>query len=274
MAQYTLAIPSCFATDIRSVFTDTLFASMVLSVKNEHGGLHHEFPTQTASLGDYEPRSLVLVNMSYQNVEVPDPTTEFPDGGSIEWGFVLANAGHADEAVLAALNNAASKISGSLVSTGEPVSMAIGAGILAGQVLLQLLNANCDGVVAMLGLKLTAAELAQMTSDPQNLRHQLPCPGLDSPAGCGGNSNYTINYVIAKSQLVTVPNVIGMSPADARELIQQAGLDFSSSTSQIGPRNQPPEVDGQDPPAGSQVLQGSSVSVTIIAPVPPGHIEQ
>ncbi len=273
MAQYVLGIPTCFATEIRSVRTDTLFASMGLRVLNEHGSLHRDWPTQTASLGDHLPHSVIDVNMSYQNVDVPDPTPEFPDGGSIAWSFVLVNSGTGDVAALGnALNKLSSGIVGAvLVSGGLSItSIPIVAGLVAAQELVQILTASCDGVVGVLGLNLTAAQLAQMTSDPQNLVHQVICPGTDSPAGCGGNSNYTINYAIA-TKLATVPNVFGKSPEVARGLIEQAGLGVSVNASPSGFPGQPPRVQGQDPPAGSQVLPGTFVELLVVVPVPPGR---
>jgi len=80
MAQYILGVPNCSIRAIRSVFSDTLVASMGLRVMNAQGALHHEWPPQSVNLGDYGAGTLVDTNLSYQGVDVPDPTSQLPDG--------------------------------------------------------------------------------------------------------------------------------------------------------------------------------------------------
>jgi hypothetical protein len=96
MAQYNLGIPSFRIHQIRSLLKDTLAASMSLRVFNAQGALHHDWPTQSVNLGDYGPTTTVQTSLLYQNVDVPDPTSDLLDGGSISWSFILVNAGHTD----------------------------------------------------------------------------------------------------------------------------------------------------------------------------------
>jgi hypothetical protein len=273
MAQYNLGIPSFRIHQIRSLHRDTLAAAMSLRVFNAQGALHHDWPTQTVNLGDYGPATTVQTNLLYQGVDVPDPTSNLPDGGSISWSFILVNAGHADYSVLVgALNNAANAVVGALVSSGNILAELAAGGIIGAQALLQLLTVSCDGPVAALGLVLTAKELAQMTADPKNFLYTVNCPGTNSPVGCGANSNYDVSYeVIATSSLVTVPDLIGKSPQVAKAFAQQAGFSLTTVSSYTGPRNQIPVVDDQFPAPGSQVPPGSSIEAVVIYPSRHGH---
>jgi hypothetical protein len=279
MAQYTLAVPHCRINQIRSAFSDTLFASVGLRVMNAQGGLHHDWPPQSVSLGDHEAGGVVNTNLFYSDVDVPDPTPESPDGGAIYWTFLLTNAGHQDSSVIVdALNNAANDIAGGLAGkaldpgkVGSLPFLGLAAAVIGLQALLQLLTADCDGMVASLGVAATAAELAQMTSDPANTLHQHNCPGTDSPAGCGDNSNYDVAYSITNRSLVAVPDLIGESPEAAESLTQQAGLFLSVVSSQTGGPNEAPHVDGQNPDPGAQVPPGTWIEAFVVTPVPPGH---
>jgi len=273
MAQYNLGVPSFRIHQIRSLLKDTLAASMSLRVFNAQGALHHDWPTQSVNLGDYGSTTTVQTSLLYQNVDVPDPTSDLPDGGSISWSFVLVNAGHADYSVLVgALNNAANAVAGALVSSGNILAELAAGGIIGTQALVQLLTADCDGPVAAFGLVITAKELAQMTADPQNYLYQVDCPGTNSPVGCGSNSNYSVYYsMINTNSLVTVPDLIGKSPQVAKASAQQAGFSLTTVSSYTGPRNQIPVVDDQIPGPGSRVPPGGSIEAVVIYPDPHGN---
>jgi hypothetical protein len=274
MAQYNLGIPSFRIHQIRSLLKDTLGGSMSLRVFNAQGAVHHDWPTQSVNLGDYGPTTTVQTNLLYQNVDVPDPTPDSPDGGSIAWSFVLVNAGHVDYSVLVSgLNNAANGIVGALVSSGNVLAELGALGIIGVQALVQLLTANCDGPVAALGFVFTAKELAQMTADPANWLNDMNFPGITSPQGCGSNSNYTVYYsMINTNSLVTVPDLIGKSPQAAKALAQQAGFPLGTVSSRTGPHNQIPVVEDQTPGPGSQVPPGSSIEATVIYPDPNANV--
>jgi hypothetical protein len=273
MSQYNIGVSHFQINKIRSLFSDTLVASVGLRVMNAEGGLHQDFPAQSENFGDHGSGDLVNTNLFYTNVDVPDPTSQSPDGGAIFWNFLLANAGHVDLSVIVnALNNTANAVAGALIGSGNILG---GLGVIGGQALLQVLTADCDGVVAALALGFTAAELAQMTADPNNTQHEMPFPGTDSPTGCGSNSNYDVTYSIVHPSivvpLVTVPDLIGESPEGAAALVQQAGLLLSTVSSQTGGPNEAPHVDSQDPAPGSQVPGGTLITAFVIDPVPPGH---
>ena len=71
--------------------------------------------------------------MFYSQVDVPDPTPEQTNGGTIcTWSFVLVNSAQAGTAILAnALENAASAVVGAFHNTISIVAE-VAAGTLAG----------------------------------------------------------------------------------------------------------------------------------------------
>jgi PASTA domain len=146
-------------------------------------------------------------------------------------------------------------------------------GVLGAQALLQLPSANCDGAVAALAAAVTAAELTGTTVDPSSWLHEVNCPGTDSSAGCGGNSNYDVSYVIANLSLTTVPDLLGKSPQAAETLARQAGLFLSTISSQTGSPKVTPHVEDQAPQPGSQVPPASWIDANIVLPVPHGRPE-
>ena len=91
MAAYTLTVPYCYIHEVRSPISDTLVASMGLRVMNAQGGLHKDYPPKSNELGDHRHHNTVAIDLSYFDVDVPDPTPESPDGGAIYWTLVLTN---------------------------------------------------------------------------------------------------------------------------------------------------------------------------------------
>ncbi len=271
MAMYHLAVPYCYIGEIRSPRNDTLVASMGLRVMNAQGALHMDYPTQSKNLGDHRHHTTVAIDLSYSDVDVPDPTPELPDGGAIYWTLVLTNsaapgaATDAEKIVVGLLQALADKQidpAKSLTALIENIGL-IGLGNLLGL----LTPGRCDGIVGALNLNLTARELAQMTPDPVKVN----CPGTDSPIGCGSNSNYDLYYVTAPPPpppvLVTVPNLLKQSPGRARQLAEEAGLLLRTSEEKILPRGSSSRVDSQDPAPGTQVEQGTTVTAVIALPV-------
>ncbi len=211
MTIYSLNIPSFYIAQIRSAHKDTLFASTGLRVMNATGGLHKDWGSHGSSLGDYGANQNVILNIPWNNVEVPEPTPDNPDGGSIIWTFLLVNQGHADitaAGFVAVINKAADAFAGALAGNvlggkGADITIASFAGlteILAVQELVNLMTANCDGTVAVGDVEFTAAQLAGMVPLPGQLwTSDQDNPGTNSPAGCGRNSDYRVWYHIQKT---------------------------------------------------------------------------
>jgi PASTA domain len=282
MAIYTFGVPYCIIHEIRSLRTDTLIASTSLQVMNAQGALHQDYgTTPTADLGDFSSGSMVNTNLFWSNIDVPDPTPDLPDGGAAYWSFVLTNSGDAKtnpSVITTAINNVAAGVIGALVQAGQSLGSSgdfmeeIAAGAVAGALaLLQLLTANCDGVVAAFGLAFTAAELAVMTQNPANWPQVMNFQGTNTPSGCGKNSNYDAHYVIANVSSVTVPNLIDKSPAVAKALATAAGLVYSEADQKTGPPGSAPVVIGQTPPANTVVTPGSSLEAAVQLATPKGH---
>jgi hypothetical protein len=59
---------------------------------NAQGALHKDYPTQSKNLGDHRHHTTTAIDLSYLDVDVPDPTPELPDGGAIYWTLVLTNS--------------------------------------------------------------------------------------------------------------------------------------------------------------------------------------
>jgi hypothetical protein len=274
MGLYQFAVPYCYIREIRSPLNDTLVASMGLRVMNAQGGLHMDYPPQTKRLGDQKHHRTVAIDLSYSDVDVPDPTPELPDGGAVSWTLLLTNsassnaATDAEKIVIGLVNALASKL------MQPPTSLSAlleDIGLIGLQSVLSILTPGaCDGVVGALNLNLTARQLAQMTSDPIKVN----CPGTNSPVGCGSNSNYDLYYVVAPPPpppvLVTVPNVVNQSPDRARQLCEEAGLVLTTTEERRLPRGSSPRVESQEPAAGTQVQQGTRVSAIVALPVERG----
>lgn len=206
MAIYTFGVPSFYINQIRSAHSDTLSASAALKVMNANGGLHQDWGSRAVTLGDHHAGDNVFLEMIWQDVDVPDPTPENPDGGAVYWTFLLVNKGDATSGWLDVLNKAADAFAGALADkvvtaaslAGGLGSLAALAGILGLQELINLFTANCDGVVASSqGFAFTARQLAELVANP-NLAWSTTQdnPGTDSSVGCGANSDYHVNYLI------------------------------------------------------------------------------
>jgi hypothetical protein len=230
-----------------------------------------DYPTQSKKLGDHKHHTTVGVDLSYFDVDVPDPTPTSPDGGSIYWTLVLTNSADsgavadAEKIVIGLLKALADKAIDAPRSIGDLLK---DIGLIGLQAVLDVLTpGRCDGVVGTLALNFTALQLAQKTADPVKVN----CPGTDSPIGCGSNSNYDLYYVIAPPPpppvFVAVPNLLRQSPAHARQLTEEAGLLLSTTEERILPRGSSPRVDSQNPGPGTQVAQGTTVNAHIALPI-------
>jgi hypothetical protein len=221
MAIYNLEVPYFIVRNPRSggLFhdEDTLFASTGLVVNNAQGGLHHDWGAQTMALGDRGKGSIVATGLRWAGVDVPDPTSENPDGGSIHWTFLLINAGQTDIGFIPALNNLSEAFAGALASNtingqaaGDAGTDVLGflanANLAFVPPLLNLLVANCDGDVVnkKAPMQFTAKDLANMTAANGFWETRENNPGTNSPAGCGSNSNYDVAYGIS-SQGAALP---------------------------------------------------------------------
>jgi serine/threonine-protein kinase len=76
--------------------------------------------------------------------------------------------------------------------------------------------------------------------------------------------NTAVNLVISNGPCATVPNVIGQTASSAQNNISGAGLVANTNFDSGCANNaQPGNVDGQDPQAGAQVNNGSTVNISV-----------
>ncbi len=259
----------------RSRSADTDYATLGIAVVDAQGTQVAMHGPITKTLGDLGGGSTAAVNLGFQDMDVPD-------GGSLAVAAMVINKGSWDgtmplEEALNIVGGAVvgAVVSGSLVgvaATGgaaTPIAVWQAALITAGVVGVlegvKLLFADCDGWVAGSGFTLGRTALDQET---QNGIFSWPVeyPGTDSPAGCGANSDYVAHYWVGKQeQILTVPRVTGMSPADARRVVEQAGLFFQIGSAEAA-RVEAPEVMMQSPVPGTAVPRGSAVTVVVADP--------
>jgi hypothetical protein len=235
------------------------------------GGFHNSVSSPTVQLGDHGKESTVSTPLLFENVDVPDPTADAPDGGSISWAFLLLNKGHQDSiflnAVIDTVNDLAKELAKNKIKDDIPLQVLADLVLDTLKFLLNLLRANCDGPVASLTKTFSAAQLAQMTSNPSGFDDGVLCPGIDSPAGCGSNSKYTVYFDINNTNsLITVPDLIDESPGEAGTRARQAGFGFHTVSAFTGPRGEPPRVDEQIPGPGSRVPPGSEIEAIVVFP--------
>jgi hypothetical protein len=264
MSKYSFYIPEFQIAQVRSQHTDTLWASTALKVLNANGSLHQDYGSESKSLGDRKAGGGVKLDLSWSNIDVPDPTPENPDGGSINWSFLLVNAGHTDLEVVQKMGDAAASIAGDLAkdALSLPISPAkvleaVGAGLLFGvSKLLEGMTANCDGIVGTGAFQKTARELVQMTGPAKLWYTTDDNPGTDSPHGCGAtNSDYKITYQIMAGTRIVQLFYRGNYQGNANSLLSR-WRNFDGSWSDEQPLGAP--LNGNPIPAmipGTNILQ-------------------
>ena len=123
-------------------------------------------------------------------------------GVKVSFSYQVVNAGHSDpSAIQKGLSDAADSIAKKLWDKGLAGDLwsAAGAGAieLVTKILLPAFTANCDGLVVLDQISRTGAQLLTKTKVGwSEARHY---PGTDSSTGCGGNSDYTVDFNIYRS---------------------------------------------------------------------------
>lgn len=209
---YKVSVPRIHIESIRSAHKDTLLATMSIRVMNANGSLHQDYPAQTISLGDHGAKEELYPKFNFPIVDVPAPTSTIPDGGSIYMVFLLSNAGHVQSGYIDVLNKAADAFTGAIagkivdgVNLGNIVGLAATLGI---QEVVNLLTADCDGMVASDSFAWTSRNVYGKTFPPGKTWEIVNgYPGTNSPAGCGSNSKYDVAY-----DVVRVPDPPGKLP--------------------------------------------------------------
>ena len=149
---------------------------------------------------------------------------------------------------------------GSSVAQGSPVNLVISSGP-------QIVTVpNVEGLTdaattAIAGAKLTVGTVTQQSSNTVaagNVISQDPASGSSAAQGS------PVNLVISSGpQMVTVPNVEGLTQAAATAAITGAKLTVGAVTQQTSDTVATGKVISQDPASGSSVAQGSPMNLVI-----------
>jgi len=144
--------------------------------------------------------------------------------------------------------------SGSSVAEGSQVQLLISSGPQMVAVPNVEGSTQAAGTTAITEAKLKVGTVAQQTSNsvaPGSVISQDPASGSSLAEGS------PVNLVISSGpQMVTVPNLQGLTQAAATEAIARAKLAMGTVTA-TG------KIVSQDPPSGSSVTQGSQVNLVI-----------
>jgi serine/threonine-protein kinase len=146
---------------------------------------------------------------------------------------------------------------GATLSRGSTMSLVVSLGkpILAVPNLLGLRSAGAERLLTTLHLKGVKKVVPAGSKAPDVVLTQNPAPGVR--VAKGAQVFYTVS---AGPKLVTIPNVVGLSQAQAQAKLQAKGLTavFVKVVSAVAP-----VVLSQSPPARSQVPKGTRVRLRI-----------
>jgi beta-lactam-binding protein with PASTA domain len=151
--------------------------------------------------------------------------------------------------------------SGSSVAPGSQVNLVIS----SGPQMVTVPNVEglpqAAGTTAITGAKLTVGTVTQQTSDTVSAGNVI---SQDPPSGSSVAPGSPVNLVISSGpQMVTVPNVEGLTPDAATTAITGAKLTMGTVTQQTSDTVAAGKVVSQDPASGSSVVQGSPVNLVI-----------
>ena len=200
-ATYSFQFDSYHIFTTRSLNDDTNFLSVSIAVNGRVP------ENQTRSMGDND-NGPHPVSLHLKPILVDSPNTK------VVYNYAIVNAGHGNgseiikklQTTLEELANLGSAWAGTTTGAaiggtfGGPIGAAVGAfaGFIAGGA-LQIIFANCDGPVAVQQVVFTGQDLWRLTQGSGNkLVQNVNHPGIDSPWGCGSNSNYTVNWSVTR----------------------------------------------------------------------------
>jgi hypothetical protein len=174
------------------------------------------------------------------------------------------NAGSASSAeVQTALDNTGTAWANGQGPTPPQLASALGVDLAWFNTQLKgILRSQCDGMVAAEQSRFLYGDLLRLIPNT-TYAHQTAQAGTHSPSGCGNNSQYTVNWHMAKA--AQVPDVVGMAtdtpgshPAHqyAVATLQKAGFNAAWEQRTTGPL-----VVRQNPPGDLFVVPGSAVTL-------------
>jgi beta-lactam-binding protein with PASTA domain len=227
------------------------------------GNVISQDPASANSVAQGSPVNLVI-SSGPQMVTVPnvggltqDPATTAITAAKLMVGTVTQQSSNTMAAGKVISQDPAN---GSSVAQGSPVNLVISSG-------LQIVTVpNVEGLTdsataAIAGAKLTVGAVTQQSSNTVaagNVISQDPASGSSTAQGS------PVNLVISSGpQMVTVPNVEGLTQDAATAAITAAKLTVGTVTQQISDAVATGKIISQDPASGNSVAQGSPVNLVI-----------
>jgi hypothetical protein len=207
--------------------TDTVKIAIGLKVGD------YQYPALYRNMGDLGSTGYeYLVDLAFQNVSIDDLNTP------VTFSFVMMNSGHKDESKIEDLmkqgaNYLVDQAKNLIPATGFWGLVATGASELAKWLVDELVPiafADCDGLVASDVYTFRSGDLLQLTHS-QPWHGGRSYPGLNSPSGCGGNSNYSVNCAISMtSRNVVFGGIFLQAGNDQVEIFYGDGFDYFNGT--------------------------------------------
>src|ERR1700732_2429403 len=153
-------------------------------------------------------------------------------------------------------------LSGNSVAQGSPVNLVISSGPQMVTVPKVEGLAQDAATTAITAAKLTGGTVTQQISNTVAAGKVI---SQDPANGSSVAQGSPVNLVISSGpQMVTVPNVEGLTQAAATTAITAAKLTGGTVTQQTSKQVQTGKVISQDPPSGNSVAQGSPGSLVIV----------
>ncbi|MBE1486212.1 Stk1 family PASTA domain-containing Ser/Thr kinase [Plantactinospora soyae] len=116
-----------------------------------------------------------------------------------------------------------------------------------------------EGQLKGLGLVVTKKEVN--SAEPKGIVTKV-----DPSAGREVENGSTVTVEVSRGNVIPVPNVVGQSADDAREILDDAGFEVKVVEGNEVPRNQAGEVSSQNPNANEKKATGSTVTITVTVP--------
>jgi beta-lactam-binding protein with PASTA domain len=214
-------------------------------------------PASGNSVAEGSPVNLVISSgpqvVSVPNVEglTQDAAATAIAGAKLKLGTVSQQTSNT---VAAGKITSQDPASGSSMAQGSPVNLVISSGPQMVPVPNVERQTQAAATTAITGATLKVGAVTQQASDTVAIGSVI---GQDPASGSSVAQGSPVNLVISSGpQMVTVPNVEGMTQAAATAAIAGAKLT-------VGTVNATGKVISQDPAKGSSVAQGSSVNLMI-----------
>lgn len=206
MDYYRFVVTNFKIDQTRSIHEDTLQLGHSVHVDND------VVASNVVKLGDFNNGSYQTENyvhgtdpLGISSVVINDPWSK------VTFTFQLLNAGHdSADTISARVVATADQLAGigaGLAGAGAkdfaaaaPASLAVGLGLELFANVYSWLSTDCDGPVAVDQLSgpryVIDAWADDDTTGTGTIFRQQHYPGVDSPDGCGGNSDYTVGWLV------------------------------------------------------------------------------